>query len=73
MFQTLIKRLATRENQLRKNRKSSFILYRWKRLSAVKLYQHRFGSVPELLAKRSLPNLRSYYINNGVYVWPSNS
>ena len=65
----LIKRFATRENRCRTKGKST---YRWRsyRLRAVSVYESRFERVPEIFRNRKLPQMRSYYVRDGRYVWP---
>src|SRR5690349_10532576 len=65
----LIKRFATRENQVRKRGKPSF-LWRTRRLKAVAIYEARFEAAPEAFRRHKLPSLSSYYVRNGRYLWP---
>ena len=69
-LKSLIHRFATREAHSISTGKP-FYFWRVKRLGAVAVYESRFGGVPELFKKRSMPKLKSYYVNNGVYLWPS--
>ena len=69
LLKSMIQRFATREaSAIRKG--NAFYLWRVRRLRAAEIYEKRFGGVPTLFKSRKLPALRSYYINNGVYVWP---
>jgi len=70
-LQSLIKRFATREAKLIRQGHASFFIWRSRRISAVHVYKKRYSDVPQLLKKRCMPKLKSYYINNGVYTWPS--
>jgi hypothetical protein len=71
LIQALIKRLATKENDLLRERSPFFFYYRRKRFSAVEFYTKHYGTVPKIFKVRRLPDIKSFYINNGVYVWPS--
>jgi hypothetical protein len=51
--------------------KPTFI-WRRRRLGAVIEYERRFEEVPQLFKGHKLPNLRSYYVIDGKYIWPSN-
>ena len=64
----LIQRFATREARAHRNVEPAFI-WRGKRLSAIAIYEARFGTVPELFKRRTLPKLRSYNVQNGEYLW----
>ena len=70
-LQSLIKRFATREAKLIRQGHASFFIWRSRRISAVHIYEKRYGEVPQLFKKRCMPKLKSYYINNGVYTWPN--
>ncbi len=70
-LQTLIKRFATREAKLLRQGHASFFIWRSRRILAVRIYEKRYGDVPQLFKKRCMPKLKSYYINNGVYTWPN--
>jgi len=48
-----------------------FNLWRTRRLKAVAIFEKRFGGVPTIFKKRKMLVLKSYYINNGIYLWPS--
>jgi len=67
-----IKRFATRENRCRRKSKEAKSTYRWRsyRLRAVGVYESRFERVPEIFRNRKLPQMRSYYVRDGRYVWP---
>jgi hypothetical protein len=65
----LIKRFATREDQARRRSKPSF-LWRRRRLSAVSIYEERFGAPPAIFRSHKLPLQRSYYVHEGKYIWP---
>lgn len=68
-LKSLIHRFATREAKAIRSG-DSFYLWRVRRLRAVGIYENRFGGVPDLFKARKLPVLKSYYVNNGVYIWP---
>lgn len=67
-LKALIQRFATRESKSAKNAEPAFI-WRRKRLEAVTIYELRFGTVPDIFKRRSLPKLSSYYVQNGQYLW----
>ncbi len=67
-LKSLIHRFATREAKAIRNG-GRFYLWRIRRLRAVDIYENRFGGVPYIFKSRKLPALKSYYINNGVYLW----
>ena len=64
----LIQRFATREAKASRNTEPAFI-WRSKRLEAVTIYEARFGAVPELFKRRTLPKLSSFYVYKGQYLW----
>lgn len=68
-LKSLIQRFATREAKAIRTR-GSFFLWRVRRLRAVAIYEKRFGGVPEIFKTRKLPILKSYYLTNGIYIWP---
>ena len=72
-LKSLIQRFATRENKCYKNAKPGGALWRRRRLTALAIYASRFGQPPAFFRQRKLPNLRSYYVFNGEYLWPSNA
>ncbi len=70
-LKSFIHRFATREAADLRKGKSSFYLWRVRRLHAAAIFDKRFGGVPEIFTLRKMPVLESYYVNNGVYIWPS--
>jgi hypothetical protein len=67
-LKALIQRFATREAKASRNTEPAFI-WRSKRLASVTIYQARFGTVPELFKRRTLPKFSSYYVHKGQYLW----
>ena len=68
-LKALIQRFATRESKCSAKAKPTF-LWRRKRLAAITVFERRYGSAPKLFTSYKLPRLKSYYIVNGVYLWP---
>jgi len=64
----LIQRFATREAKASRDTEPAFI-WRGKRLASVTIYEARFGAVPEMFKRRTLPKLSSYYVDKGQYLW----
>jgi len=69
LLKTLIKRFATREELSRRAGKTTYV-WKSRRLRAVAIYESRFERVPDLFRARRLPPRRSYYVQEGKYVWP---
>jgi hypothetical protein len=65
---SLIKRLATRENQSRHGAPT----FRWRRhrLGAVGEFERRFEKVPEVFRNHKLPRMKSYSVHQREYIWP---
>ena len=70
-LKTLIHRFATREAGNLNVGRPEFGLWRVRRLRAVNVYEKRFGGVPEIFKKRKMPVLKSYYVINCKYIWPT--
>ena len=70
-LKSLIQRFATREAKLMAKGRPSFNVWRNRRLKAVEVFEQRFVEVPEIFKKWKMPMLKSYYINDGKYIWPS--
>ena len=70
-LKSLIQRFATREAKLMSKGKPSFNVWRNRRLKAVEIFEQRFVKTPEIFKLWKMPTLKSYYINNGKYIWPS--
>ena len=70
-LKTLIRRFAIREAGNLSVGRPEFGLWRVRRLRAVNIYEKRFGCVPELFKQRKMPVLKSYYVINGEYIWPT--
>jgi hypothetical protein len=69
-LKSLIQRFATHEG-LSQFKGKSGMLWRRRRLTAITIFEERFGPVPELLKSRKLKRLTSYYVLRGEYIWPS--
>ncbi|QHD55766.1 hypothetical protein GM320_13745 [Shewanella algae] len=72
-LRTLIHRFATKEAAKLKQGSSEFYVWRVRRLKAVAVFEKRFGGVPAIFKMRKMTVLKSYYINNGVYLWPTST
>ena len=72
-LKALIQRFATRENNCYKNAKPGGALWRRRRLTAISVYEGRFGQPPAFFCQRTLPKLDSYYVVDGQYLWPSSA
>ncbi len=70
-LKSLIQRFATREAKLMAKGKPSFNVWRNRRLKAVEIFEQRFVKTPEIFKLWKMPILKSYYISNGKYIWPS--
>ena len=68
-LKSLIRRFATREEQCRIKLAPTFC-WRRRRLGAVAVYEARFERVPDIFRNHKLPRMKSYYVQNGRYVWP---
>lgn len=72
-LKTLIHRFATKEAAKLKLGRREFYIWRIRRLKAVSVFEKRFGGVPAVFKMRKMTVLKSYHINNGVYLWPSST
>ena len=72
-LKTLIHRFATKEAARLRLGNREFNLWRTRRLKAVAIFEKRFGGVPTMFKLRKMPVLKSYYIINGIYLWPSST
>ena len=72
-LKTLIHRFATKEAARLKLGDREFNVWRVRRLKAVAVFEKRFGGVPPIFKMRKMPVLKSYYITNGIYLWPSST
>jgi hypothetical protein len=71
-LKSLIQRFATKEARCSRYCAGRYVfLWRRRRLAAVSEYERRFGEVPGIFKGRKLPPLKSYYMKDGVYVWPT--
>lgn len=64
----LILRFATREHRCRLESLPTFC-WRRRRLGAVAVFEKRFERAPEIFRAHKLPRMKSYYVQNGRYVW----
>ena len=72
-LRTLIHRFATKEAAKLKHGSPEFYVWRVRRLKAVAVFEKRFGGVPAIFKMHKMTVLKSYYINNGVYLWPTST
>ena len=72
-LKTLIHRFATKEAVKLKLGSREFNIWRVRRLKAAAIFEKRFSGVPIIFKMRKMPVLNSYYINNGIYLWPSSA
>lgn len=72
-LRTLIHRFATKEAAKLKQGSSEFYVWRVRRLKAVAVFEKRFGGVPAIFKMRKMTVLKSYYMNNGFYLWPTST
>lgn len=72
-LRTLIHRFATKEAAKLKQGSREFYVWRVRRLKAVAVFDKRFGGVPAIFKMHKMTVLKSYYINNGVYLWPTST
>lgn len=72
-LKTLIHRFATKEAAKLRLGSPEFYIWRVRRLRAVAVFEKRFGGVPATFKARKMAVLKSYYINNGVYLWPTST
>jgi hypothetical protein len=70
-LKTLIRKFAIREAGNLRVGRPEFGLWRVRRLRVMNMYEKRFGCVPDLFKRRKMPVLKSYYVINGEYIWPT--
>ena len=67
-LKNLILRFATLEHRSR-TRPGGVFYWRRRRLGAAAVYEGRFCRAPDIFRKYVLPDMKSYYVHDGRYVW----